>query len=126
MHLSDDLAALNLQRYHDFETPFTVHNARPALLMFAGDVYQGMAHDPVQRRGLHRSRADAADPLRSVRSPATLDLIQPYRSRWAYGWPRVAAAPCTSGGRPPHDTSPDDLAGSPGDPVLVTSPPTST
>ena len=43
MHLSDDLAALNVQRYQDFETPFTLANARPALLMFAGDVYQGMA-----------------------------------------------------------------------------------
>ncbi|HMC02501.1 MAG TPA: peroxide stress protein YaaA [Cellulomonadaceae bacterium] len=38
MHLSDDLAALNVQRYQEFEMPFTHRNARPALLMFAGDV----------------------------------------------------------------------------------------
>jgi uncharacterized protein len=80
MHLSDDLAALNLQRYRDFETPFTPDNARPALLTFAGDVYQGMAP---------RTRFDDEDFTEAGRTLRILsglygllrpfDLIQPYR-----------------------------------------------
>ncbi len=80
MHLSDDLAALNLQRYHDFETPFTSANARPALLMFAGDVYQGMA---VRSRFSDDDFSEAGRTLRilsglyGVLRP--LDLIAAYR-----------------------------------------------
>ncbi|MGL5246812.1 MAG: YaaA family protein, partial [Brooklawnia sp.] len=43
MKISDELAVLNVDRYRDFETPFTAKNARPAVLGFAGDVYQGLA-----------------------------------------------------------------------------------
>ena len=43
MHISDELAALNAQRYLDFDPPFTTRNARAAILAFAGDVYQGLA-----------------------------------------------------------------------------------
>src|SRR5205085_2563624 len=42
MGISDKLAVLNVQRYRDFTTPFTRRNARPALLAFKGDVYQGI------------------------------------------------------------------------------------
>lgn len=41
MDISDDLAALNAQRYADFSLPFSMRNARAAVLAFAGDVYQG-------------------------------------------------------------------------------------
>ena len=37
MNISDDLAALNVQRYQDFTVPFTRDNARPAVLAFTGD-----------------------------------------------------------------------------------------
>ncbi|MBI4900748.1 MAG: peroxide stress protein YaaA [Actinobacteria bacterium] len=80
MHLSDDLAALNLQRYRDFETPFTPENARPALLMFAGDVYQGMA---ARTRFDDEDFTEAARTLRILSGLygllRPLDLIQPYR-----------------------------------------------
>ncbi|HEX7535770.1 MAG TPA: YaaA family protein [Dermatophilaceae bacterium] len=80
MGISDDLAHLNAQRYRDFDVPFTPRNARPALLMFAGDVYQGMA---VRDRFGERDYTDANKTLRILSGLygllRPLDLIQPYR-----------------------------------------------
>lgn len=42
MKISDKLADLNYQRYHDFEQPFTLTNARQAVLAFKGDTYVGL------------------------------------------------------------------------------------
>lgn len=80
MHISDDLAALNAQRYADFSPPFTLRNARAAVLAFAGDVYQGL---DVRRRWDARDYTEAQKTVRilsglyGVLRP--LDLIQPYR-----------------------------------------------
>lgn len=80
MHISDELAALNAQRYADFSTPFTRDNARPAVLAFHGDVYLGMA--ATERFG-ERDFTEAQKTVRilsglyGVLRP--LDLIQPYR-----------------------------------------------
>ena len=121
MHLSDDLAALNVQRYHDFETPFTVANARPALLMFAGDVYQGMA---ARTRFGDEDFTEAGQTLRILSGLygllRPLDLIQPYRLEMGV---RLA----TARGRNLYEWWGDrittlinaDLDGSPGDRVLV-------
>jgi cytoplasmic iron level regulating protein YaaA (DUF328/UPF0246 family) len=80
MSISDELADLNVQRYADFTTPFTRGNSRPAVLAFAGDVYQGM--DPWGRFG-ERDFTEAQKTIRilsglyGVLRP--LDLVQPYR-----------------------------------------------
>jgi uncharacterized protein len=80
MRISDELAALNAQRYADFAPPFNLRNARPAVLAFAGDVYQGMA---VRRRWDARDYTEAQKTVRilsglyGVLRP--LDLMQPYR-----------------------------------------------
>ena len=80
MSISDDLADLNVQRYADFTTPFTRRNARPAVLAFTGDVYQGM--DPWHRFD-ERDFTEAQKTVRilsglyGVLRP--LDLMQPYR-----------------------------------------------
>ncbi len=80
MHISDDLAALNAQRYADFTTPFTRRNARPAVLAFNGDVYAGL---DVRRRWDERDYTEAQKTVRilsglyGVLRP--LDLMQPYR-----------------------------------------------
>lgn len=80
MHLSDELGALNAQRYRDFETPFTPTNARAAVLAFAGDVYQGLAASTTFGE---RDFTEAQKTIRilsglyGVLRP--LDLIQPYR-----------------------------------------------
>lgn len=80
MHISDDLAALNVQRYADFHPPFTMKNARAAVLAFHGDVYLGM--DVAARFG-ERDFTEAQKTVRilsglyGVLRP--LDLMQPYR-----------------------------------------------
>ncbi len=80
MHISDDLAALNAQRYADFSPPFTMRNARAAVLAFAGDVYHGMA---VRHGWDERDFTEAQKTVRilsglyGVLRP--LDLVQAYR-----------------------------------------------
>jgi cytoplasmic iron level regulating protein YaaA (DUF328/UPF0246 family) len=78
--ISDELAALNAGRWADFSTPFTRRNARPAVLAFSGDVYQGM---DARRRFGTRDYTEAQKTIRilsglyGVLRP--LDLMQPYR-----------------------------------------------
>lgn len=80
MHISDELAALNAQRYADFSLPFTTRNAKQAVLAFDGDVYQGMA---AAERFDERDFTEAQKTVRilsglyGVLRP--LDLMQPYR-----------------------------------------------
>ena len=80
MSISDELAALNAQRYADFQLPFTTRNARPAALAFAGDVYLGLA---ARDRFDERDWTEAQKTVRilsglyGVLRP--LDLMQPYR-----------------------------------------------
>lgn len=121
MDISEDLAALNVERYADFTLPFTRRNARPAILAFNGDVYQGMA---ARDRFDERDYTEAQKTLRilsglyGVLRP--LDLMQPYRlemgtrlrtSRGAslYDW----------WGNTVTDLLRQDLAASPGAEVLV-------
>lgn len=80
MDISEDLAVLNHQRYQDFTTPFTTDNARPAVLLFDGDVYTGM-----DARGSFGER-DYTEANKTVRILSglygvlrPLDLMQPYR-----------------------------------------------
>lgn len=80
MDISDDLATLNVERYADFATPFTLKNARPAIWTFAGDVYRGMdAADRFDTRDLTEAQKTLRilSGLYGVLRP--LDLIQPYR-----------------------------------------------
>ncbi|MFV0459776.1 MAG: peroxide stress protein YaaA [Actinomycetales bacterium] len=80
MDISDDLAVLNVERYADFSPPFTRRNARPAVLAFAGDVYQGMnARERFDERDFTEAQKSVRvlSGLYGVLRP--LDLIQPYR-----------------------------------------------
>ena len=80
MHISDELAALNAQRYADFSTPFTPRNAKQAVLLFDGDVYQGMA---AAERFDERDFTEAQKTVRILSGLygilRPLDLVQPYR-----------------------------------------------
>jgi uncharacterized protein len=79
MHISDDLAKLNVARFKAWQPEYTSQNAKQAVLMFDGDVYTG----------LDAATLDAADidwaqdhlcilsGLYGVLRP--LDLMQPYR-----------------------------------------------
>ena len=78
--ISDELAALNAQRWAEFSLPFTPRNSRPAVLAFDGDVYRGI---DARRRFGTRDYTEAQKTVRilsglyGVLRP--LDLIQPYR-----------------------------------------------
>lgn len=80
MGISAELAELNVERYRDFSPPFTKRNARAAVLLFNGDVYQGM--DVVHRFG-ERDFTHAQKVVRILSGLygllRPLDLIQPYR-----------------------------------------------
>ena len=79
MKISEKLSVLNQQRYEDFKAPFSLDNARQALLVFKGDVYKGIDIDNYSDDDL----AFAQDHLRilsglyGVLRP--LDLMQAYR-----------------------------------------------
>ncbi|MDN5570433.1 MAG: peroxide stress protein YaaA [Propionibacteriaceae bacterium] len=79
MGISDELAALNAQRYADFTVPFTGSNARPAVFAFAGDVYQGLDAARFDTRDLTEAQKTVRilSGLYGVLRP--LDLMQPYR-----------------------------------------------
>ena len=80
MDISAGLAELNFERFADWEAPFTPQDARPALLAFNGDVYQGMdaAATFTERDYTHAQKVlRILSGLYGVLRP--LDLMQPYR-----------------------------------------------
>lgn len=79
MELSDKLAALNVQRFKDFKTPFTPKNARQALLAFKGDVYTGIDVANYGKKDFEfaQEHVRILSGLYGLLRP--LDLMQPYR-----------------------------------------------
>lgn len=121
MDISAELAELNVVRYADFSLPHTPRNARPAVLSFAGDVYQGMA------AGERFDERDFTEAQKTVRILSglygvlrPLDLMQPYRLE-------MGVSLRTERGGSLYDWWGDrvsellraDLADSPGAPVVV-------
>lgn len=79
MHISDKLAGLNAARFTQWHTPFTSDNAKAALFMFNGDVYQGLAAASLQEDDLlfAQQHLRILSGLYGVLRP--LDLMQAYR-----------------------------------------------
>ena len=79
MSISDTLAETNVERYKLWQRPFDIHNARPAIQMFRGDVYVGLDADTLSRGDLTYAQKHLRilSGLYGVLKP--LDLIQPYR-----------------------------------------------
>ena len=79
MTLSDSLAQLNVERYAQWSTKFTQKNARPAVLAFNGDVYEGLDAATLSEAQLKWAQDHVAilSGLYGVLRP--LDLMQPYR-----------------------------------------------
>lgn len=79
MGISDPLAVLNAERYATWARPFTPANARPAVLAFNGDVYEGLAAPSLSAADLKfaQTHLRILSGLYGLLRP--LDLIQPYR-----------------------------------------------
>ena len=79
MHLSDDLARLNRDRFQAFAATPDAEITRPAMLAFAGDTYQGLDAASLAEHEI----AYAQDHLRILSGLygllRPLDAIQPYR-----------------------------------------------
>src|SRR5690606_19186201 len=79
MSISDPLAALNAARFGQWKPPFTPRNARPAVLAFAGDVYEGLDAATLDESDLAwaQDHVRILSGLYGILRP--LDLMQPYR-----------------------------------------------
>ncbi|KGM07442.1 YaaA [Methylophaga thiooxydans] len=79
MKLSDKLAGLNAARYESWQPPFTLDNAKQAVLAFKGDVYTGLDAETMNEAQFDYAQTHLRilSGLYGVLKP--LDLIQPYR-----------------------------------------------
>ncbi len=79
MGISEDLSQLNFHRYQEFSFPFNLENAKPALSVFKGDVYQLMQVDQYgeEEWNYAQEHLRILSGLYGLLKPA--DLIQPYR-----------------------------------------------
>ena len=79
MHLSDDLARLNRDRFQAFADAPEPEVTRPAMLAFAGDTYQGLdaATLSADETGYAQDHLRILSGLYGLLRP--LDAIQPYR-----------------------------------------------
>jgi len=79
MKLSMNLADLNVNRFQQWQTPFTSNNAKQALFSFAGDVYQGLDVSTFSEDDLNfaQQHLRILSGLYGLLRP--LDLMQPYR-----------------------------------------------
>jgi uncharacterized protein len=103
MDLSDELAALNVARYAAWRARNTAKNSRPAVLAFAGDVYEGLQAGTLSTGDLAWAQQHLVilSGLYGVLRP--LDKLQPYRLE-------MGTAVVTERGRSLYDFWGDALA----------------
>ncbi len=79
MSISEKLAVLNVQRYHDWHPKMTVSNSKQALFAFKGDVYTGLSAGTLTLSQIEQSQTclRILSGLYGLLRP--LDSIQPYR-----------------------------------------------
>ncbi|GJM31794.1 MAG: UPF0246 protein [Saprospiraceae bacterium] len=79
MGVSDAIATLNVDRFQNFQTPFTLDNAKQALFAFKGDVYLGLQAETFTEAEIifAQKHLRILSGLYGLLRP--LDLIQPYR-----------------------------------------------
>ena len=79
MKLSETLTNLNVQRYKDFKTPFTIANSKQAMFAFMGDTYVGLSAKTMNKTQINyaQDHLRILSGLYGILSP--LELIQPYR-----------------------------------------------
>ncbi|WP_343465035.1 peroxide stress protein YaaA [Pantoea sp.] len=79
MSISDKLAHLNAERFNQWQPPFSLDNARQAILAFKGDVYTGLQADTLNEADFDYAQQHLRmlSGLYGLLRP--LDLMQPYR-----------------------------------------------
>lgn len=79
MSVNGDIASLNHQRFAEWGVPFTMKNAKQAILAFRGDVYRGLDAVNWKESDLEfaQDHIRILSGLYGVLKP--LDLMQPYR-----------------------------------------------
>ncbi len=79
MGVSENIAELNHRRFMDWGQPFSLDNAKQALLAFRGDVYTGLDADSLDtaQLGFAQKHLRILSGLYGLLRP--LDLMQPYR-----------------------------------------------
>lgn len=79
MDLSDTLAALNVARYGAWQTQATPRNSKPAVLAFAGDVYEGLDAKTLKTADLTWAQRHLVILSGLYGALRPLDRLQPYR-----------------------------------------------
>jgi uncharacterized protein len=79
MSINPNLADLNVQRYLDWGLPFTPDNARQALLVFKGEVYNGLKAETFTSGDLAYAQEHLLILSGLYGALRPLDLMQPYR-----------------------------------------------
>ncbi len=79
MGVSDNIAELNHRRFMNYSTPFSLDNAKQAVLAFTGDVYTGLEAETLDSAQLRfaQKHLRILSGLYGMLRP--LDLMQPYR-----------------------------------------------
>ena len=79
MHISDNLAKLNRERFDRWSLPFSPSNAKQAILAFDGGVYSGLQAEEFEEKDFNfaQDHLRILSGLYGILKP--LDLIQPYR-----------------------------------------------
>jgi uncharacterized protein len=77
--VSNSIAELNFQRFMAWNMPFTINNAKQAVLAFNGEVYNGLKANTLSAEGISyaQNHLRILSGLYGILRP--LDLIQPYR-----------------------------------------------
>ena len=79
MGISTKLAELNFQRFQEWSLPFSPENSWQAVLMFNGDVYQGLKAETFSDTEFDRTQKQLRILSGVYGLLKPLDLIQPYR-----------------------------------------------
>ncbi len=79
MKVSDKIAVLNTERFGDWRTPFDLNNAKQAVYLFKGDVYEGLNAYTLSKPSTDylQQHLGILSGLYGILKP--LDLMQPYR-----------------------------------------------
>lgn len=86
MDISEKLGELNARRFKEWQLPFSLRNAKQAVLAFKGDVYTGMQAELFSKKDFNfaQQHLRILSGLYGLLRP--LDLIQPYRLEMGTGF----------------------------------------